>query len=241
VRATLQIVDSIRLDHFRGFEAYWEVPADAQTAEKGRWVKGPGRKLFDAIRKSLGELPIIAEDLGVITPAVRALRDACGFPGMRVLQFAFSGNAHDPFLPHNYTSHTVVYTGTHDNDTALGWLANAKAYERKAALAYLGTDGTDFAWDLIRLAQMSVADMCVAPMQDVLSLGSEARMNYPSIASGNWQWRMKANATTLELAARLRALSIIYGRYEEPAIADDEEKEPPPSGYTVFKSLKAPT
>jgi 4-alpha-glucanotransferase len=223
VRATLHTVDIIRLDHFRGFEAYWEVPANAQTAEKGRWVKGPGRTVFDALHKALGELPIIAEDLGVITPAVRALRDACGFPGMRVLQFAFSSNATDPFLPHNYTSQCVVYTGTHDNDTAMGWLAHAKPYERKAALAYLGTAGADFAWDLMRLAHMSVADTCIVPLQDVLSLGSEARMNFPSTASGNWQWRMRADALAPERAARLRALSIMYGRFADPNPADDEE------------------
>jgi 4-alpha-glucanotransferase len=222
VRAALQTVDIVRIDHFRGFEAYWEVPASAPTAETGRWVKGPGRALFEAMKEALtpdpspsggeGSLPIIAEDLGFITPEVRALREAFDLPGMKIIQFAFSSDADDPFLPHNYPRDCVVYTGTHDNDTAVGWFQTAGAEERRAALTYLGTDGSDFAWDLIRLGSMSVAETFIAPAQDLLSLGGEARMNFPSKPSGNWQWRLEAGALTPEVAERLRVITEAYGR-----------------------------
>jgi len=225
VRAALTMVDIVRMDHFRGFEAYWEVPADATTAINGRWVPGPGHALFDAIRNALvgakhsaavplwdaSSLPIIAEDLGVITPEVVALRERFGFPGMKILQFAFGRGADNP-LPHTFERNCVAYTGTHDNDTAMGWFASASEDARQPALDYIGSDGHDFAWDLIRLGSMSVADTFIAPMQDLLSLGSEARMNFPSKPSGNWQWRMKDDALTPELAERLKKMTVVYGR-----------------------------
>ncbi len=217
-RAVLELVDLIRLDHFRGFEAYWEIPAGSPTAETGRWVPGPGADLFRHLKDKLGELPIVAEDLGVITPAVEALRDEFAFPGMKVLQFAFASDAANPFLPHNYTTpNCVVYTGTHDNDTALGWFRSSSTpAERSYALRYLGTDGTDIAWDLIRLAYASVADMAIAPLQDVLRLDSAARMNYPSRPGGNWTWRYEEGALTPELSRRLLALAQSYGRAPWP-------------------------
>jgi 4-alpha-glucanotransferase len=215
MRRTLENVDIVRMDHFRGFEAYWEVPAGAQTAATGSWVPGPGSALFDAILEALPGTAqqIVAEDLGVITPPVIALRERYGFPGMKILQFAFGPGADNP-LPHTFERNSVAYTGTHDNDTAMGWFANASTEERRQVLDYMGTDGTDFAWDLIRLGSMSVANSFIVPMQDLLSLGSEARMNFPSKASGNWGWRMGDGAATPELAARLRKLTEVYGRNE---------------------------
>src|SRR5918997_655012 len=196
VRSTLSLVDVVRVDHFRGFAAYWEVPADHETAERGRWVNAPGRELFDSLRGARGALPIIAEDLGTITPDVHKLRDDFGFPGMRVLQFAFGGDPDDTHLPHNYARNTVVYTGTHDNDTTRGWFAarsderaggdEALGRERENALKYLGTDGREIHWDFIREAFKSVADTAVVPAQDLLGLGSDARMNTPASAEGNW-------------------------------------------------------
>ncbi|MDE2456948.1 MAG: 4-alpha-glucanotransferase, partial [Burkholderiales bacterium] len=191
VRRIFELVDTVRIDHFRGFAAHWEIPADEPTAVKGRWVPGPGAPLFDAISKALGPMPIIAEDLGVITPDVDALRRQFEFPGMRILQFAFSGDGSDRYLPHNYTPDSVVYTGTHDNDTSAGWWAAANDHERHFARAYLATDGHDMPWTLIRAACASVADTAIHPMQDVLGLGAECRMNYPGKASGWWQWRFE--------------------------------------------------
>ncbi|HEX8190000.1 MAG TPA: 4-alpha-glucanotransferase [Pyrinomonadaceae bacterium] len=221
VRETLKIVDVVRLDHFRGFAAYWEVPAEHETAEHGRWVEAPGREVFNAMKGALGgELPIVAEDLGTITPDVHALRDEFGFPGMRVLQFAFGGDPHDTHLPHEYVSNTVAYTGTHDNDTVVGWFqqrsragaSEAERRERALCLKYLGADGAEINWDFIRAAQMSVSDLAVAQLQDVLGLPSEARMNTPASAEGNWAWRYAEGALTDELAARLRDVTAIYGR-----------------------------
>jgi len=220
VRETLKIVDVVRVDHFRGFAAYWEVPAGHETAERGRWVEAPGRELFDALKRALGDLPIVAEDLGTITPDVHALRDEFRFPGMRVLQFAFGGDPHDTHLPHEYTRASVAYTGTHDNDTVVGWfqqrsVAGASAGERRErelCLKYLGTDGAEIHWDFIRAAQMSVAVIAVAQLQDVLGLGSEARMNTPASAEGNWAWRFEEGALTDGLAARLRETTSMYGR-----------------------------
>jgi 4-alpha-glucanotransferase len=213
MRWTLSNFDIVRTDHFRGFEAYWEVPVSAKTAVKGRWVPGPGSALFDAVLEALpgAAQQIVAEDLGVITPPVIALRERYGFPGMKILQFAFGPGADNP-LPHTFERNSVVYTGTHDNDTAMGWFANTSAQARLHALEYMGTDGHDFAWDLIRLGSMSVAHTFIVPMQDVLSLGSEARMNFPSKARGNWGWRMAAGAATPKLAGRLRKLTEVYGR-----------------------------
>jgi 4-alpha-glucanotransferase len=221
VRETLKLVDVVRLDHFRGFAAYWEVPAEHETAERGRWVESPGREVFSAMRAALGEeLPIIAEDLGTITPDVHALRDEFGFPGMRVLQFAFGGDPHDTHLPHEYTRASVAYTGTHDNDTVVGWFAErsregaseGERRERELCLKYLGADGREINWDFIRAAQMSVAVLAIAQLQDVLGLGSEARMNTPASAEGNWAWRFHGGALTDGLAARLREMTAIYGR-----------------------------
>jgi 4-alpha-glucanotransferase len=211
-RATLTLVDIARIDHFRGFAAYWEVPAGEATAINGRWAPGPGVALFDAVRDALGSLPIIAEDLGVITPDVEALRDGLGFPGMKVLQFAFGGDPDDQYLPHNYPPRCVVYTGTHDNDTTLGWWRTTSDGDRHNVQLYLGRDGSDISWDFIRLALASVGEVAIFPMQDVLSLGSEGRMNTPGRAGGNWGWRYTPGMLTAEVAERLRTLTTIYGR-----------------------------
>jgi 4-alpha-glucanotransferase len=228
-RAALTLVDIVRLDHFRGFAAYWEVPAGEETAVNGRWAPGPGAALFEAVRAALGGpsttltagLPIIAEDLGLITPDVEELRDQLGFPGMKVLQFAFGGGADALYLPHNYRRHCVVYTGTHDNDTTLGWWNSAAPHERTHVQLYLGRDGSDISWDFTRLALASVAEMAIVPLQDVLALGSAARMNIPGRAGGNWAWRFTPEMLTLEVAERLRALTALYGRLkrEEQAAA----------------------
>lgn len=214
--------DLIRLDHFRGFEAYWSVPATEETAVNGVWRKGPGRSLFVALRKNLGELPLIAEDLGLITPEVVKLRDSLGLPGMRVLQFAFGQDDQaSHHRPHTYHSECVVYTGTHDNDTTNGWYrgnvgttrsATALADERRLVRAYLGTDGTRLPWDFIRLAWSSVASIAIAPLQDILSLGSEARMNTPGSAKGNWTWRCPPGLLTPRHAERLAELTMLYDR-----------------------------
>jgi 4-alpha-glucanotransferase len=179
IRAVLNLVDFIRLDHFRGFSGYWEVPGGATTAIKGRWVPGPGKHFFNAVRKSLGNLPIIAEDLGVITPDVIDLRDSFGLPGMKILQFAFAATPDDPFLPHNYPQNCVVYTGTHDNDTALGWYKRVPDSETHFFRQYVDRDGSNVSWDMIRAVWSSVANFALAPMQDFLSLDNSARMNYP--------------------------------------------------------------
>jgi 4-alpha-glucanotransferase len=213
MKATLALVDLVRVDHFRGFEAYWEVQAGSPTAQVGCWVKGPGVDLFEKMGAALGgSLPIIAEDLGIITPEVDALREALGFPGMRILQFAFNGDWHDRYLPHMYESNTVVYTGTHDNDTTQGWYATAQGKERDLVRRYAARDGHDIAWDLIRLAWSSVADLAATPLQDVLSLGSEARMNTPGRAAGNWTWRFQDWQLAEGLIDRLADTTEIYGR-----------------------------
>ncbi len=228
LRATLAQVDLVRIDHFRGFEANWEVPAGMPTAEKGRWVEGPGADLFEALRAAFGDpsaeftpseaegrrasLPIIAEDLGVITPEVDALRERFRLPGMRILQFAFGGATEDRFLPHHYERNTVVYTGTHDNDTTRGWYASTTEQERDFVRRYLGCDGHDVVWDLIRLAWMSVADYAIAPLQDLLDLGAEARMNLPGRASGNWGWRFVEGQLTGAVLDRLGELTELYAR-----------------------------
>jgi 4-alpha-glucanotransferase len=213
-RTTLTLVDIARLDHFRGFAAYWEVPAGEETAINGRWVDGPGADLFAAVRDALGGLPIIAEDLGVITPDVEALRDDLGFPGMKVLQFAFGGSPDDPYLPHNYERHCVVYTGTHDNDTTAGWWSTLGDMDRHNARRYVARDLNEgsVSWDFIRLALASVAEMAIIPIQDVFAFGSEARMNTPGRPSGNWSWRYTPDMLTLELVGRLRDITALYGR-----------------------------
>jgi 4-alpha-glucanotransferase len=195
MRRTHALYDIIRLDHFRGFEAYWAIPAEDETAIHGEWVKAPGAALFTALKEKLGDLPIIAEDLGMITREVDALREQFGFPGMRVLQFGFSDRPSHNYLPHRYVTNTVVYTGTHDNDTTLGWWEHGvNETERQAVYIYLNPAPNDIVWTLIRAASGSVADVCIFPVQDVLVLGSEARMNTPSTPQNNWTWRMDPGA-----------------------------------------------
>ena len=217
VRFALEHFDLLRIDHFRGFAAGWEIPAGEPTAQNGQWVPAPGRELFTALTKELGDLPIIAENLGVITPDVESLREEFGFPGMRVLQFAFGSDAANVHLPHNYTRDVVVYTGTHDNDTTAGWFAglgqsDTNQSERNFCLKYLGSDGADIHWDLIRAALASVADTAIIPLQDVLGLGNEARMNLPASQEGNWKWRLQSEAIADEATGRLKELTDTYGR-----------------------------
>ncbi len=212
LRAALEQVDLIRLDHFRGFEAYWAVPAGNPTAEGGEWIKGPGVDFFTALEQALGGLPLIAEDLGVITPEVEAMRTRFGLPGMRILQFAFGGAQEDRFLPHNYEHNTVVYTGTHDNETTLGWFGSLTPKELQFFRRYAPGTDRDAAWDLIRLAWASVANLALAPMQDILSLGHEARMNLPGTIGGNWRWRMTASPLTQERLDQLGELTSVYQR-----------------------------
>lgn len=218
IKATLMAVDILRLDHFRGFADYWEIPASEPTAIHGRWVPGPGADFFQKIGDALGDLPIIAEDLGIITREVEELRDQFHLPGMKVLQFAFGDTSKNPYLPHNYTNpNAVVYTGTHDNDTTLGWFRSINTKEREKLLRYLGRDGHDIAWDLMQIAYGSVADMVVVPLQDILRLGTEARQNRPGIVGGNWAWRFHAEDLTPELAQGLRQFTATYGRLPESA------------------------
>ncbi len=223
-RATFEMVDMIRLDHFRGFEAYWEIPATEPTAVNGRWVKGPGAELFRAAKAKLGELPLVAENLGVITPEVEAIREEFGFPGMAVLQFAFGTDPQAPtFRPHNYPREVVAYTGTHDNDTTVGWWRSQGSgdstrtdedirRERDFAMRYLNTDGSEIHWTFIRTLMASVANTVIVPLQDVLGLGTEARMNQPATLGGNWRWRYRPGALQPEFAQRLRELEELYER-----------------------------
>ena len=226
VRATLTVVDIARIDHFRGFAACWEIPGGDTTAERGQWVAAPGRELFTAIRKALGELPIIAEDLGVITPDVVALREEFGFPGMRILQFGFGSDTKNLDLPHNYVQNVAAYTGTHDNDTTVGWFQSVAGKgstrsaaqikrEQKFCLSYLNTDGGEIQWDFIRGVWSSVANTAIVPLQDLLGLGPEARMNLPNSTSGNWSWRYRPDALKHDVAERLRKLTELYGRAKE--------------------------
>ena len=215
IQITLKLVDIVRLDHFRGLESYWQIPAREETAIKGKWLKAPGGHFLKTVREKLGSLPFIAEDLGVITPEVERLRDEFDFPGMKVLQFAFNRRADNSFLPHNYSSNCVVYTGTHDNDTTLGWYASESEKVRDRVRRYLARDGHDIAWDLVRLAYSSVADMAIAPLQDLMKLGTEARMNFPGKTHGNWQWRYSDSMLTDEISGRLRELTKLYDRCPE--------------------------
>ncbi len=223
-RSTFAMVDMVRIDHFRGFEAYWEVDGDARTAVNGRWVKGPGADLFDKVHEALGDLPVIAENLGVITPEVEALRNRFGFPGMAILQFAFGKDPQAPsFKPHNYPRDRVVYTGTHDNDTVVGWWNSGGEgdstrtredvlKEKDFAMKYLNTGGQDIHWAFIRAVLGSVAALAIIPLQDVLGLGSEARMNKPATTTSNWRWRCPPGVLTGALRDRLRELTLIYDR-----------------------------
>lgn len=223
VRFTLKMVDIVRVDHFRGFAASWEVPGGDETAERGEWVNVPGMELFQTLKQTIGDLPFWAEDLGVITPDVEELRDSFDFPGMRILQFAFGGDAKNLDLPHNYIQNSVAFTGTHDNDTTVGWFnsvagkgsgrdAEQIEKERKFCLDYLNSDGAAIHWDFVRAVWASVADTAIAPMQDLLGLGHEARMNLPASTSGNWSWQCRADDFSEEIAERLKDLTELYGR-----------------------------
>jgi 4-alpha-glucanotransferase len=216
IRRATRLYEIIRLDHFRGFEAYWAIPADEKTAVRGEWVKAPGLKLFRALEAALGPLPLVAEDLGLITPPVEALRLKLGMPGMKVLQFGFNSKGAHIHLPHRFTPETVAYTGTHDNDTTQGWWQAAGKAERRAVEAYAGPVGERPAWALIRAVESSVAQLAMLPAQDLLELGSEARMNTPAVAGGNWSWRAPEGSWKPELAARLAALAEAIDRDNDP-------------------------
>lgn len=219
IARTLAYVDVIRIDHFRGFAAAWAVPAGAATAAEGHWERSPGGDVFASIQREFGQLPVIIEDLGVITPDVISLREILAFPGMNVLQFAFETGAGNVYLPHNYRRDSVVYTATHDNQTTVGWFSSRPEREQASIQRYLGTDGSDIAWDLIRLALASVANTAIIPMQDVLRRGDDARMNIPGSAHGNWGWRCLESDFDPSLAAGLRLIAETYGRVgnEKPA------------------------
>ncbi|HEY9668192.1 MAG TPA: 4-alpha-glucanotransferase, partial [Coleofasciculaceae cyanobacterium] len=210
----LEYVDIIRIDHFRGFEAYWAVQQGETTAINGRWVKAPGEEFFQVLNDKLGKLPIMAEDLGTITPEVHELRDRFDFPGMKILLFAFGGGPDNPYLPFNYYERNcVVYTGTHDNNTTVGWFEQIPGHEKENVLRYLGcisSEGVN--WDFIRLAFSSVANQAIIPLQDILGLGTEGQMNFPSKAEGNWEWRYRPDALTPDLRDRLKTLTYTYGR-----------------------------
>jgi 4-alpha-glucanotransferase len=245
IRRACALYDIVRLDHFRGFEAYWAIPAEEETAVKGEWVKAPGKDLFEALEAELGDLPLVAEDLGVITPQVEALRAGLGLPTMRVMQFGFSNKGAHPHLPHLYTPGTVAYTGTHDNDTTQGWWNTASKVERAAVEAYVGPvqqrseqDGSEQdrpVWPLIRALCTSVAEMAIVPAQDLLELDSSARMNTPAVPSGNWSWRAPSSSFTPALAERLAALVAVTDREYDPLGQDDAADEPtsnPSNGKT---------
>jgi 4-alpha-glucanotransferase len=236
LRALLERVDLVRIDHFRGFEAYWEVPAGSKTAATGRWIPGPGRAFFHALRKEMGSVPLIAEDLGVITPDVEALRDEFDLPGMRILQFGFDADpAMEKYLPHRYIKNCIAYTGTHDNDTTYGWyhtrqvtttqpreeVEAARAFARR----YADTDGREIHWDMIRILFASVADTAIVPMQDILGLDSRARMNFPGKPQGNWTWRYRAEQLDRRIADGLAEMTALYGRWNGPVPA---ERDPRP-------------
>jgi 4-alpha-glucanotransferase len=211
LRSAFRLTDIVRLDHFRAFAAYWAVPAGERTAVNGRWRRGPGRKLFDAMRRALGNVPLVAEDLGIITPDVKRLLARLRIPGMKVLQFAFY-EADNTYLPHRHVPNAVVYTGTHDNDTTRGWWATLDPDARRRVSDYLGSPGPEIEWDLIRAAYASVADRAIVPLQDVFGLGSEARMNDPAKAEGNWGWRAREEDFVNDRNARLRSLAELTGR-----------------------------
>jgi 4-alpha-glucanotransferase len=211
--AILNWVDIVRIDHFRGFSAYWSVPAEEETAINGEWIQGPGAALFEVVRQELGQLPIMAEDLGDIDQSVLDLRDQFDFPGMKILQFAFGGGSGNPYLPFNIERNSVIYTGTHDNDTTLGWYEQAPEYEQQTLQRYLGCQSSEgIAWDMIRLAMSSVANQSIIPLQDVLSLGTTERMNLPGTAEGNWEWRYHEDALWSGHSDRLREMTELYGR-----------------------------
>lgn len=222
-KAMLDVVDIVRIDHFRGFAACWEIPAGDKTAQRGRWVEVPGREFFSKLKEDLGDVPIIVEDLGVITPDVEALRDDFAFPGMRVLQMAFGSDSCNIDLPHNHVRNAVVYSGTHDNDTAVGWFnskegagstrdASQILLERQRCMRYFKSNGKEIHWDFIEAAASSVCDIAIVPLQDVLGLGSKSRMNLPASNEGNWSWRFKSDSLNSEIASRLKDFVVFYGR-----------------------------
>lgn len=221
IKRMLTTVDVVRIDHFRGFAAAWLVPAGAATAAEGHWERAPGGDVFAAIRRAHGDLPIIIEDLGVITPDVISLREVLGFPGMNVLQFAFENNPANVYLPHNYRPDAVVYTATHDNQTTVGWFQARSPEDQAAVQRYLGRDGSDIAWDLIRVALASVAQTAILSMQDVLRLDDSARMNVPGNPEGNWSWRCRADQLASELATGLRDMTWLYGRLSDSGTSSD--------------------
>lgn len=206
MRRTLELTDLVRLDHFRAFAAYWEVPADAPDARTGRWVEGPGLPFFSALREALGELPLLAEDLGDVDEPVHALRDTLGLPGMRVLQFGFDGDYHNLHHPRNCPPNSFCYTGTHDNDTIVGWWASLDEATRHRVRVDLSTPGTDIAWEMIDAAMRTASRVCIVPMQDLLGLPSAARMNTPGVVEGNWRWKLADLDLPPELSARVRAV-----------------------------------
>ncbi len=212
MRTQLELFDFVRIDHFRGFEACWEIPGSAETAMEGHWVKAPGEALLSALYDAFHALPLVAEDLGVITPEVDALRNRFDLPGMKILQFAFGGDASNPYLPHNHEKKSVVYTGTHDNDTTLGWYASLSEAEKGHISAYLGHPGEEMPWPLIRAALASVACLAMLPMQDVLELNGEHRMNTPGTVEGNWQWRFEWEQVRPDLSSHLSGLVHLYDR-----------------------------
>ncbi|NJN75850.1 MAG: 4-alpha-glucanotransferase [Synechococcaceae cyanobacterium RL_1_2] len=217
VEAILDYVDLIRIDHFRGFDAFWAVMEGEKTAMNGRWIGAKGREFFEALDRKLGKLPVVAEDLGVITPGVEALRDDFGFPGMKILQFAFDSDRENVFLPFNYDNHhCVVYTGTHDNDTTVGWFNQRTPEEQAKVVNYLGGVGDEgIHWALIRLAMGSVASICVTPMQDLMGLDENFRMNTPGTASGNWSWRYTADQLTEDIGQKIKYMTYVYGRAQD--------------------------
>jgi len=212
VASALRCADAVRLDHFIGFVRNWEVPGDEATAENGRWRNVPGRELFNTLKRRLGKMAIVAEDLGSITPEVEALRDLFGFPGMKILQYAFGGDARNRDLPHNYTSNSIVYTGTHDNDTVAGWYVSAPEEVKEHLKEYLQVPALEVHWDLIRTAMASVSNIAIIPVQDLLGLGSDSRMNVPGTDIGNWEWRLEDGTLNNEIENRLLELSRLYGR-----------------------------
>ncbi len=215
IKNDLSLYDIVRIDHFRGFEACWEIPATEKTAVKGEWVKGPGVHFFEKLKEALGYLPIIAEDLGIITHEVEALRDRFDLPGMKILQFAFDGGPLNAYLPHNHQPGCVVYTGTHDNDTTRGWFNSLDASKQQMVCAYLRSSPEDIVDVMIRAALGSVARYSIVPLQDVLELDSSARMNVPGVADGNWRWRLAPGALTPEIAERLRDYTVMYNRISQ--------------------------
>ena len=217
LRTQLELFDLVRIDHFRGFEAYWEIPASEPVAVHGRWVQAPGRTLFERLHEVYDPLPVVAEDLGVITPEVEALRDGFGLPGMKILQFAFSGGASNPYLPYNHPERAVVYTGTHDNDTTLGWFAGLSDGERAHVEDFLGHPTEPMPWPLIRCALASPARLAILPMQDLLALDGRHRMNLPGTHQGNWLWRLDWEQIPPALASRTRHLVALYGRLRSGA------------------------